>query len=155
MEETERAITIILTKNGHNDAAALASRAGLLINRVFTDALVCGYEHHAEGIGSLPDEGDRHVIAAAIETEADLIVTENLRDFPRKKLSKYGIQAVSSDAFIVGVIDEHCEIAVTTIQLLRERLKRPDKTTEIFLQDLRRTGLAKTVERLSEMTERL
>jgi len=45
-------------------------------------ALVSGYERHT-GRLHLPDPDDRHVLAAAIEAEADLIVTFNAKDFPR------------------------------------------------------------------------
>ena len=38
------------------------------------DCLASGYEWRIEGL-SLPDENDRHVLAAAIEAEADAIVT--------------------------------------------------------------------------------
>lgn len=45
------------------------------------DCIVAGFEDLLEAI-SLPDEDDRHVVAAAISTNAQAIVTFNLRDFP-------------------------------------------------------------------------
>ena len=45
------------------------------------DCLVSGYEKHISTL-SLPDPNDRHVLAAAIEADADAIVTWNLKDFP-------------------------------------------------------------------------
>jgi predicted nucleic acid-binding protein len=38
----------------------------------------------------LPDEKDRHVLAAAIKTNANLIVTNNLKDFPASYLDSFG-----------------------------------------------------------------
>ena len=38
----------------------------------------------------LPDKNDIHVLAAAIEGNANSIVTLNLRDFPNYELQKYG-----------------------------------------------------------------
>jgi predicted nucleic acid-binding protein len=49
----------------------------------------------------LPDPNDRHVLAAAIHANADFIVTFNGRDFPQSEISKYGIQAIHPDAFIM------------------------------------------------------
>ena len=45
----------------------------------------------------LPDEDDRHVLAAAIRAGAQHIITENLRDFPADVLKPYDIEAVSPD----------------------------------------------------------
>ncbi|MDQ2846749.1 MAG: hypothetical protein M3Y77_10465 [Actinomycetota bacterium] len=49
----------------------------------------------------LPDLDDRHVLAAAVRCGAELLVTENLRDFPSGELEKYGVQAKSADDFLV------------------------------------------------------
>ncbi|MEM9725945.1 MAG: PIN domain-containing protein [Pseudomonadota bacterium] len=66
----------------------------------FPDALVQGWEAH-EGPLSLPDWNDRHVLAAAIAAGAAVLVTDNLRDFPRKRLAPHGVRAVGSDAFLI------------------------------------------------------
>ncbi|NBV76066.1 MAG: PIN domain-containing protein, partial [Methylococcaceae bacterium] len=55
------------------------------------DCLVDEYEHRMEGI-TLPDSNDVHVLAAAIEAEAEAIVTWNITDFPSKIVGKYGIE---------------------------------------------------------------
>ncbi|HNM24607.1 MAG TPA: PIN domain-containing protein, partial [Saprospiraceae bacterium] len=46
-------------------------------NRAFPDALVNNYEPLIDSL-SLPDVKDRHVLAAAIKTNANVIVTNNL-----------------------------------------------------------------------------
>jgi hypothetical protein len=51
------------------------------MNTAVRDCLMEGYDQHIAGI-ILPDEKDRHVVAAAIEAGADLIVTFNLGDYP-------------------------------------------------------------------------
>ena len=39
----------------------------------------------------LPDPDDRHVLAAAIVGRCDVIVTQNIQDFPEAALAPYGI----------------------------------------------------------------
>ena len=48
----------------------------------------------------LPDPADVHVLAAAIAAEADAILTQNLRDFPKSELAPVGQRAIHPDAFL-------------------------------------------------------
>ena len=52
------------------------------------DCWVKGYEFIIPTL-TLPDGGDRHVLAAAIKCNADAIVTTNLKDFPKSTLDQY------------------------------------------------------------------
>ena len=52
-----------------------------LMNVAVPDCLVTRYEPLIEGL-QLPDPDDRHVLAAAIQCGAQIIVTKNLIDFP-------------------------------------------------------------------------
>src|SRR6266404_5309462 len=61
--------------------------------------LVTGYEHLIASL-SLPDQDDRHVLAAAIVAGADVIVTHNLKDFPPEALAPYHIEARHPDVFL-------------------------------------------------------
>ena len=70
------------------------------MNEAFDDALVTGWEPLTTGL-ALPDPGDAHVLAAAILGRADVIVTQNLKDFPSEVLSPFGIDAVSTDDFLL------------------------------------------------------
>jgi predicted nucleic acid-binding protein len=150
MNETEKAITIILSKKDHSDAVERATQARNIMNQAFAEATIVEYEHHGNGIGKLPDEGDRHVIAAAIEAKADFIVTENLKDFPRKVLVKYGIKAKSSDEFIADAISLSPSLAISAVKRMRLRLNKQDKTPEILLLDMKKTGLIQSVDRLED-----
>lgn len=60
-----------------------------IANQAFPVALVRNYEPLIETL-ELPDEKDRHVLAAAIKTNANVIVTNNLKDFPDEYLSTFG-----------------------------------------------------------------
>lgn len=72
-----------------------------LINRAVRDCLVQGYEPLIKGL-KLPDPDDRHVLAAAIKAGAQVIVTRNLRDFPRPNWGNG--ESRQSDAFVLDQV---------------------------------------------------
>ncbi|MEM9490311.1 MAG: PIN domain-containing protein, partial [Myxococcota bacterium] len=57
-----------------------------LMNASIRDVLVENYKEFVDGL-TLPDSNDRHVLAAAIRCNAQVIVTWNTKDFPSDKLS--------------------------------------------------------------------
>src|SRR5436309_15327350 len=59
-----------------------------LMDKAVPDCLVAGYEGLIAGI-TLPDPDDRHVLAAAIHGNAEIIVTYNLKDFPTDTLADH------------------------------------------------------------------
>jgi len=67
-------------------------RTRQLMNAHVRDCLVADYEDLIPLL-TLPDADDRHVLAAAIRSNADVIVTFNLGDFPPEALTKWGIEA--------------------------------------------------------------
>lgn len=69
-----------------------------LMNQYFLDSEVRGFETLVPTL-TLPDPNDRHVLAAAIHSHADAIITVNLKDFPPAVLAPYGILAVAPDDF--------------------------------------------------------
>lgn len=54
----------------------------------------------------LPDPADIHVLAAAIASSADAIVTVNARDFPRGLLAEEGLERIDPDTLLRGVWEE-------------------------------------------------
>lgn len=54
-----------------------------------------------EGIHGIPDPGDRHVVALAVQARADTIVTDNLRHFPAEVLAGYNLAVLPADDFLV------------------------------------------------------
>ncbi len=73
----------------------------LLINASVEDSVVEGYEALSETF-DLPDNNDRHVLAAAIKAQAQIIVTYNLKDFPADTLGSFGIEAQHPDDFFLN-----------------------------------------------------
>ncbi|QWA13225.1 PIN domain-containing protein [Sodalis ligni] len=118
-----------------------------LMNLALPDANVTGFETIIEGI-SLPDPDDRHVLAAAIRSNADVIVTLNLKDFPSGVLAGFGIEALHLDDFISDLFDLNHSVALNAVRLQRNALKNPPMTTEEFLEMLLKQGLPMTVKAL-------
>lgn len=115
-----------------------------LMNENVLDCLVTGYESLIPTL-TLPDEGDHHVLAAAIVGRADVIVTFNLKDFPASALQMYGIEAQHPDDFIRHLLDLSPEQVFLAARQQRLALRRPPKTVEEMLDILERQRLAKTV----------
>jgi hypothetical protein len=107
-----------------------------IMNRVLPDATVTGYAKHLGNI-TLPDEDDRHVVAAAIESGASTIVTWNTRDFPQKELNRHGLRKQRPDAFLLDVYAARPELMVAVAAKARQpdqvrsiRSRLPERTQE-------------------------
>jgi len=59
------------------------------MREAFDDALVTGWEELENSL-SLPDEDDRHVVAAAIRGGAQGIITANVKDSPPSRSDRSG-----------------------------------------------------------------
>ncbi|CAM3801867.1 hypothetical protein DESA109040_21820 [Deinococcus saxicola] len=79
------------------------------------DAEVEGFEHLI-GTLSLPDPDDRHVLAAAIHADAELIVMQNLKHFPAGELTPHGIEALTPDALLGRLLDAEPAATRTAIE---------------------------------------
>ena len=142
--ETERAIASILLSQGGPNSADAAHRHIEQIRSAFGDATVEGFHHHVASLVGLPDQNDGHVIGAAVQSGAALIVTDNLKDFPSSILGPLGIEAKSADAFIADTIDLDMGRAVTAIKLMRERFKKPALTAADLLLRFETNGLVES-----------
>jgi predicted nucleic acid-binding protein len=123
---------------------AALERTRSLLNSNVRDSLVTGYESLIGSL-SLPDENDRHVLAAAIRCNADALITFNIRDFPQVSLEPFGIMAIHPDEFILNEIDLHEAVVCEAVKIVRSRLKNPPKTVDEYLATLERQGLTQTV----------
>jgi predicted nucleic acid-binding protein len=118
-----------------------------LMNASVLDCLVTGYEELIPAL-TLPDPNDRHVLAAAIRSRTDVIVTSNLKDFPSEVLTKYGMDAQHPDEFIKHLLNLAPHAVCEAAKNQRQRLKNPPKTVDDYLAGLERQGLAQTVNEL-------
>lgn len=69
--------------------------------------------------------GDRHVVAAAIVAQAQVIVTSNLKHFPSSSLEAYDIKAWHPDDFLVNLYEQFPEQIIKVIQQQSDDLKKP------------------------------
>ncbi len=127
-------------------------RTRTLMDRAVPDALVTGYESLIEGL-DLPDANDRHVLAAAIQSGAQAIITFNLKDFPGKILKEYEMEALHPDAFIEHQLDIHQGAVITTAKQHRAALQKPKKTAEQYIETLAAQGLVVTADRFREFID--
>jgi predicted nucleic acid-binding protein len=121
-----------------------------LMNQNVRDCLVTGYEQLIKGL-ELPDANDRHVLAAAIKSNAEVIVTFNLKDFPPKNLMSYDIEAQHPDEFILHLIDLDPELVCQAVKNQLNTLKKPPLSLEELLEVLRKQQLTKSMGILKEL----
>lgn len=146
LDEAERAIAKVMTNKGVADAVDRAKRARGNMERAFGDAAVTGYEGLINNLEGLPDPKDAHVIAAAVKTRASVIITGNMKHFPKRVLTPLDLEAKTPDAFIADTIDLDAGRAVAAVRRMRERLQRPEKSPETLLLDMDAAGLTETVD---------
>lgn len=98
----------------------------------------------------LPDVDDRHVVAAAICSDAEIIVTFNLKDFPQQYLDNFSIEAVHPDDFITDLFDLNQALVLAAVNKQRHNMRKPPKSVEEYLDALLRQGLPQTIKELSK-----
>lgn len=128
------------------DPSALARTRKLMVCAV-RDCLVTGYEPLISGL-ELPDPNDRHVLAAAIRARAQVIVTNNLKDFPADRLAQWDIEGKSADEFVLDQIDLDAKVVWGCVQQIADAWRNPPGTTVDVLRSLERGGLVRAVAEL-------
>jgi len=67
----------------------------------FPEAMVPVPPKLLKAVDCLPDDNDRHVVAAAIMARANAIVTQNTKHFPADCLSEFGVLCQTADDFLI------------------------------------------------------
>ncbi len=114
-------------------------RTRALMIAAVPDCLVTGHEPLIEGL-RLRDADDRHVLAAAIKADAQVIVTAD-KDFTREDLAPWNVEAKHPDEFVLDQIDINDRVIWGCVQQIANSRKQPPETVEDVLGQLERSGL--------------
>lgn len=119
-------------------------------SQAFPDALVENYQILIHSL-ELKDIKDKHVLAAAIKANANIIVTNNLKDFPEDYLMNFGLEAKSADDFLADIIDLNPILAVKAFRELVLNRKNPIMDEYQVLGAMRKNGLQQTADYLHSL----
>jgi len=142
----------LLEKKAGKADSVVRTRA--LVNQSVENCLISDYEAIIPTL-QLPDPDDRHVLAAAIVGQADLIITLNLDDFPPEELEPFGIEAQHPDTFVAHLIGLDQEAVCAAIRRMRERYKNPPMTAAEYLDSLDKKGLTRSALLLRAFLDRI
>lgn len=142
----EEWIAALLASRPELDPAKL-ERTRTLMNQAVLDCLVEGHTALLPSL-KLPDPDDRHVLAAAIHSGADAIITFNLKDFPETVRDQFNIEVLHPDDFIRFQFDFDNAAVILAAQRCRSRLSNPEIEVSQYLEILARQRLTKTVDAL-------
>lgn len=140
-------IAVMISKGIHENEAKLRAEK---LNLAFPDALVLHYEPLIDTL-KLPDLKDRHVLAAAIKTNADLIITNNLKDFPEEYLAGHGLRAKTPDDFFTDIIDLNHDLSIQAFKKMVLNKVNPPLSEFDVLDYLRNNGLLQTADYLHSL----
>lgn len=117
------------------------------MDQAVRDWRIDDYEHHIDSL-TLPDPDDRHVLAAAIHTRADVLVTANLRDFPHDTLKQHGITPQHPDAFVLDQAHTEPDLVLRLVRDIANAWRRPPGTIDAVLGRLAHADLPHSAEAL-------
>jgi hypothetical protein len=146
LNETFR--SILESRPDLNELALTRTRT--LMNESIRDVLVEDYEHLIDDL-ELPDLGDRHVLAAAIASEAQVIVTFNLVHFPPAVLERFDIEAQHPDQFVKNLITTTPDGMSDVLESMGSALQRPNPSLGELMAWLRNAGLPESSKELKKL----
>jgi predicted nucleic acid-binding protein len=97
----------------------------------------------------LPDENDIHVLAAAITSGADGVLTFNASDFPGHVLAGEGVKRFDPDGFLWALWSHHPETVGAVVEQVRataERLSGAPQPVRALLKRARLPRLGKALQ---------
>jgi predicted nucleic acid-binding protein len=104
----------------------------------FPEALIEGYDRLIPAMQN--DVKDRHVLAAAVQSGAEVIVTENVRDFPAAACAPYEIAVRTTDEFLCELWLLQSDAIVRVLHEQAVALTAPRQTLSDVLATLARSA---------------
>jgi hypothetical protein len=113
-----------------------AGRLVEIMETAFPEAAVEGYAGLVSQMTNHP--GDRHVLAAAVVGQTDVIVTDNIRHFPEDACEPYGIEVQTPDEFLSYSFDLAPQVVADIYLQQVDEFHRPTFTLDEALSTLAR-----------------
>lgn len=117
----------------------LIERRVAYMNETFPGARVEGFAQIESGL-ILPDPDDRHVVAAALRSRADAVVTANVRDFPVDVLDELELEVIPPDAFLLSQLDMRSAVVMSVLEAQAAATRNPRRSFDDVLTALSRAG---------------
>lgn len=126
--------------------AAQGERLVGAMNRAYPGALVEITTASTARVAALtlPDEDDRHVLAAAVAGDAEVVCTANLKDFPVASVGELGLEVRHPDEVLARLVRRRPAEMLAVHRVCVERLK--DATDESTVAALRRADVPRTAD---------
>jgi predicted nucleic acid-binding protein len=103
-----------------------AAQRVAVMRQHFGEAEITGYQMLVPAMTN--DPKDRHVVAVAVQAGAQVIVTDNIRDFPEAALLPHGLEAQTADAFLLQLHDLQPKMMAQLVHFQAAALRRPPMT---------------------------
>lgn len=95
------------------------------------------------------DAGDRHVLAAALSTDADILLTENTKHFPHDWMTEHGIELLGASELLVRIAERFPdELRAAHVRTLQHS----PKSEAAVLATLERTAGPSTADAIRRLT---
>lgn len=107
----------------------------------FPEAMVEGYESIVPGMPA--HHKDRHVVAAALVGHAQLIVTNNIKDFQTDQIRSLGLDVRSADTFLMDLLARYEAEMKSVLQFMADntgKAGKPELSTYDILQNIAATA---------------
>jgi len=145
-----------MTRNlvAHRLTEAQAARIEAAMREAFEEAEVDAAEIARLEPAMTNDEKDRHVLAAAVAADSEVIVTFDLNDFPPEACEPVGVEAIHPDEFLLALHDLNPQAVRAALEQQAADLNPPWPLEEL-LRALTTAGVPRFVDAIRARLQHL